>query len=298
MNLRQLHVFATVAEAGNITAGSELLHISQPAVSKHIRDLEQELDTLLLDRHPRGVTLTEAGEVVLRHARRMKALQEDVREELASLRGLRSGHLAIGASTTIGSYLVPEALELFHRTHPGIRLSLEVANTRHIQTRLSNYELDLGLTEGFVESEDLEAEVFAHDRLVPVAAPDFVHRHRVDGLQTLAQLPCVLRESGSGTRAVVERAFERHSTRVQPLMSLGNTEAIKRVVAGGLGYTVISELAVRDELDTKRLCKLKIPELSIPRPLHLIRLKGRSTSPALAAFIGLLRAGDIPDSGH
>lgn len=291
MNLRQLRIFRIVAETGNITAGAERMHISQPAVSKHILDLESELGTPLLDRHPRGVTLTVGGEVMLRHARRMQVLQNDVRDELASLKGVSSGRLAIGASTTIGSYLLPMALEGFHRTNPGIRISLAVENTHHIQAQLLDYALDIGLTEGFVDSNSFDAEVFAHDRLIPVTSAKFRQEHKIRDLLTLAELPCIQREKGSGTRAVVERAFAQHSARPSTLMSLGNAEAIKRIVASGLGYTVISELAVSEELSDGRLVRLPVRELTIARPLHLVRLKGRSTSPALAAFVDLLRSG-------
>ncbi len=291
MNLRQLHIFRIVAETGNITAGAERLHISQPAVSKHIHDLESELGAPLLDRHPRGVTLTAAGEVLLRHARRMQALQKDARDELASLKGVNSGRLAIGASTTIGSYLLPAALERFHRTNPGIRISLVVENTHHIQAQLLDYALDVGLTEGFVDPDSFDAEVFARDRLIPVTSPKFKQAHKIRDLPMLAELPCIQREKGSGTRAVVERAFAQHSARPSTLMSLGNAEAIKRIVASGLGYTVISELAVTEELSDGRLVRLPVRELTITRPLHLVRLKERSKSPALAAFVDLLRPG-------
>ncbi len=290
LNLRQLHVFQAVAETGGITSGSERLHISQPAVSKHIHDLEDELGTTLFDRHPRGVSLTASGAVLLRHARRLQALEEDARDELASLQGIRSGRLAIGASTTIGSYLLPPVLDRFYRHHPGIRISLVVGNTRHIQQQLADYALDIGLTEGFVEP-DFHAEVFASDRLVPVASPAFARGHAIDDLSRLAAAPCIMRESGSGTRAVIERAFARHALQPHELMSLGSSEAIKRIAASGLGYTIISRLAVAEELADGRLAELPVPQLTIERPLHLIRLRGRSISPALAAFMEMLEPG-------
>jgi DNA-binding transcriptional LysR family regulator len=290
MNFRQLQVFQAVAETGGITSGSERLHISQPAVSKHIHDLEEELGTTLFDRHPRGVSLTASGEVLLRHARRLHALEEDARDELASLRGVRSGRLAIGASTTIGSYVLPSVLERFHQAHPGIRISLVVANTRHIQQQLTDFALDIGLTEGFVEPEAFHAEVFASDQLVPVASPAFARKHEISDLVTLASAPCIMRESGSGTRAVIERAFSRNAMQPRTLMSLGSTEAIKRMAASGVGYAVISRLAVAEELADGRLVKLPVPELTIERPLHLIRLQGHSIAPAVAAFTGLLES--------
>ncbi len=288
MNLRQLQVLLTVAEAGAVTVGAERLHISQPAVSKHIRELEEELGTPLFDRHPRGVTLTAGGEVVLHHARRMLALQQAARDELAALRGVRSGRLAIGASTTIGSYLLPGLLQDFHHAHPGIRVSLVVANTRDIQSQLLDYALDLGLTEGFVEPGAFDARTFARDQLLPVASPAFAAAHRIDSARELTALPCILREPGSGTRAVVERAFARQDLRPEVLMSLGSTEAIKRTVAAGLGYAVISKLAVATELAEGRLVRLPVPELAIARPLHRIRVQSRSAPPALAAFVALL----------
>ena len=290
MNLRQLRVFQAVAETGGITAGSERLHVSQPAVSKHIHDLEEELQTALFDRHPRGVSLTAAGEVLLRHARRMQTLEENARDELASLQGVRSGRVAIGASTTIGSYLLPALLEQFHRSHPGIRISVVVANTRHIQQQLMDYALDIGLTEGFAEQEAFHAAVFARDKLVPVASPDFARTNKLRDLASLGAAPCILREEGSGTRAVVERAFARHHLKPRSLMSLGSTEAIRRLAGSGLGYAVVSKLAVSEDLADGRLVRLPIPELMIDRPLHLIRLKERSIPSAVSAFTHLLQS--------
>ena len=220
----------------------------------------------------------------------MQALQEDARDELASLQGVRSGRLAIGASTTIGSYLLPTLLERFHRSNPGIRISVAVGNTRHIQQQLMDYALDIGLTEGFVEHDVFHTEVFARDSLVPVASAAFARTQKIRDLVSLGAAPCILRESGSGTRAVVERAFARHALTPNTLMSLGSTEAIKRITAAGLGYAVVSNLAVAEELSDGRLVQLKVPELTFERPLHLIRLKERSIPSAVSAFMHLLTA--------
>ena len=147
------------------------------------------------------------------------------------------------------------------------------------------------MTEGFAEQEAFHAEVFSSDRLVPVASADFARVHKIHDLELLGTAPCILRESGSGTRAVVERAFARHELTPHTLMSLGSTEAIKRVAASGLGYAVLSKLAVAQELSDGRLVQLDIPELTFERPLHLVRLKERSIPAAVNAFMSLLKSG-------
>jgi DNA-binding transcriptional LysR family regulator len=169
-------------------------------------------------------------------------------------------------------------------------LLVEIGNTEQVHRRLAGHELDAGLTEGFVEEDELDAEVFHRDELVVIAAPG----HRLAGkprvpLSAVRQEPFILREPGSGTRAVEERALARLKVPVRAVMALGSTEAIKRVVAQGVGLAVVSRLAVRAECATGTLAVLPVAGLGIDRPLHLVRRKGRRDGPALQAFCAILR---------
>jgi DNA-binding transcriptional LysR family regulator len=290
MNLNHLAIFHAVAQAGSMTLGAERLDISQPAVSKQVQELERALGVHLFDRIGRRVHLSRAGEILADYAGRLFALAQEAEEAMADVRALGRGRLVIGASTTIGSYLLPGVLAEFWRRHPNVELLVEIDNTEQIHRRLIGRELDIGLTEGFVEEEALDAEVFHHDELVVIAAPG----HRLAGklrvpLSAVRQEAFVFREPGSGTRAVEERALAPFGLPARVVMALGSTEAIKRMVAEGVGLAIVSRLAARAECDAATLAVLPVAGLHIERPLYLVRLKGRRDGPALQAFCGVLR---------
>jgi DNA-binding transcriptional LysR family regulator len=290
MNLNHLAVFHAVAQAGSMTLGAERLDISQPAVSKQVRALERACGVHLFDRVGRRVRLSSAGVILAEYARRLFALAHEAEEAMADVRAVRRGRLVIGASTTIGTYLLPGVLAEFWRRHPDVELLVEIANTEQVHRRLAAHELDVGLTEGFVEEEELEAEVFHHDELVVIASPGhpLAGKPRVPP-SALQQEPFVLREPGSGTRAVEERALAGLKSPVRVVLALGSTEAIKRVVAEGVGLAIVSRLAVRAECAAGTLAVLPVAGLRIERPLHLVRRKGRRDGPALQAFSSVLR---------
>jgi DNA-binding transcriptional LysR family regulator len=290
MNLNHLAIFHAVAQTGSMTLGAERLDISQPAVSKQVQELESVLGLHLFDRIGRRVHLSRAGEILADYARRLFALAHEAEAAMAEVRTAGRGRLAIGASTTIGTYLLPGVVAEFWRRHPRIELSVQVENTEQIHRRLAGHELDLGLTEGLIEEEGLDAEVFHRDELVIIAAPG----HQLAGqarvpLSAVREESFILREPGSGTRAVEERALARLKLPVQVVMALGSTEAIKRVVAEGVGLAIVSRLAVAAECAAGTLAVLPVAGLHIDRPLHLVRRQGRRDGPAVQAFCGILR---------
>ena len=290
MNLNHLAIFHAVARAGSMTLGAERLDISQPAVSKQVQELERALGVPLFDRIGRRVHLSRAGEILADYAGRLFTLAHEAEEAMADVRAVGRGRLVIGASTTIGTYLLPCVVAEYWRRHPRVELLVQIENTEQVHRRLAGHELDLGLTEGLVENEELAAEVFHQDELVMIAAPG----HRLAGqppvpLSAVREEPFVLREPGSGTRAVEERALARLKLPVRVAMALGSTEAIKRVVAEGVGLAIVSRLAVSAECDADTLVVLPVAGLRIERPLHLVRRKGRRDGPALQAFCAVLR---------
>jgi DNA-binding transcriptional LysR family regulator len=290
MNLNHLAVFHAVAQTGSMTLGAERLDVSQPAVSKQVRDLERALGVPLFDRVGRRVRLSQAGAILADYARRLFALAREAEEAMADVRAVERGRLAIGASTTIGTYLLPGVVAAFWRRHPGVEVLVDIGNTEQVHRRLAGHELDVGLTEGFVEEEELDAEVFSLDELVVIAAPGhpLAGKPRVP-VSAVQQEPFILREPGSGTRAVEERALARLKVRARAVMALGSTEAIKRVVAAGVGLAIVSRLAVAAECAAGTLAVLAVAGLHIERPLHLVRRKGRRDGPAVRAFCGVLR---------
>lgn len=290
MDLHKLRVFVAVAREGNVTRAARQLSLSQPALSKQLSELEDNLSTLLFDRLPRGVRLTTAGEILLRHAERIFAAEGAAEAELAALLGLRSGRLSIGASTTIGSYLIPSVFGAFHRAHPEVRLELEIANTSVIQAMVADGRIDLGLTEGVVPGEQLVVEIVHYDEMVAIAAKGhpLLEKKRVSAAD-LVRAPFICRERGSGSRDVIEAALAERGLNIDPVMALGSTEAIKNAVAAGLGVAMLSRLTVELELTMGRLELIDVRDLSIRRALHLVRLRGKHESPAVQAFVAQLR---------
>jgi DNA-binding transcriptional LysR family regulator len=301
MNLNHLRVFHAVAAAGSITAAARVLLVSQPAVSKQLADLEDALGAPLVERLPRGIRLTTAGRALSEHAGRIFGIEHTAEVELAALLGLRRGQLSIGASTTIGSYLVPRVLGAFQRQHPALRLDLQIGNTALVHDLVRRQVVELGLTEGFVTDDDLETGVFDQDDMVAITAPGDPVLSRVPlSAKELVALPFVMRERGSGTREVIEAALAKQRLAVDPVMSLGSTEAVKNAVAARLGVAIVSRLAVELELVSGSLVAIELADLEIRRALHLVELRGKSRSPAASRFLELLarsRASIEPAAG-
>ncbi len=289
MNQTQLNAFRAVAESGGFSRGAERLMVSQPAVSLQIAELELHLAAKLFDRLPRGVRLTEAGQILLTYARRIEGLSREAQQAIGELRGLRGGRLVIGASLTVGSYVMPPILGEFRHQYPEIELILDVANTEQIQRKLLDNELDIGFTEGLAEHADLISESFYADELVAVCPPGhpILKLKRVTAAQFCSQ-PIILREQGSGTRAVVEQALAAKGISVHPVMSLGSIEAVKRAVMAGVGLAIVSELAIETERQAGALLVVTLSDLQLRRPLHQVELKGKTRGFASRAFLEML----------
>jgi DNA-binding transcriptional LysR family regulator len=304
LNLTHLRVFRAVCETNSISHAARSLHISQPAASKQLAELENHLGVALLERRPRGVRLTAAGEVLGRHARRLFQEEAAAESALEALLGMELGHLSVAASTTIGSHIVPRIFGELHAAHPKLELTLQIGNASRVEELVLGGELDLGLSEGSVSSESLSVEVFTHDEMVLIAAPDHpLARDAGQGAlhaEALRGQAFIVRESGSGTREVVDEALGRRDIPVRRVMSLGSTEAVKNAVAMGLGVALVSSLTLELELESGRLRAIPIADLSIRRALHLLTLEGKPPSPAAGEFLRLLRARrprDVADAG-
>lgn len=299
LNRNHLSLFRAVAEAGGFSSAAEVVHISQPAISMQVGELEEALGTPLFDRLPRGVRLTYAGEVLLGYAQRIGAVEREAERAMREIRGLERGRLSLGASTTIGSYLLPAALGEFRRLHPAVKLRLTIANTDDIKRQLLDRTLDLGLTEGAApEDGALSAQVFYQDELIVVAPPGHPvvagtpGRKRSGKIRAreLSKQPMIVRESGSGTREVIDQAFAKRGVLLSNIaLTLTTTEAIKRSVMASLGLAVVSRLCVGLELASGLLAEIPVSDLKLRRHLYLLTLKGRQLSPSVAAFLSHLK---------
>lgn len=290
MNLNHLAVFHAVAQEKSITAAARRLLISQPAVSKQLGQLERKLRVKLFDRQPRGVQPTEAGICLASYAARLFTLADDSERAMDELRGLHRGRLRIGASTTIGVYLLPDVFVGFRKAHPNIQLHLEIAPSELLQERLLNGSIDLAVTEGNVRDESLKSTVLMDDQLITIAP--FNHpltRKRSVTASTLCREPFVIRETGSGTQSLVELSLAQRGLHINPAMSLGSTEAIKRAVASGVGVAIVSRLAVELELHAKKLALVRISDLDIRRPVHCVTHRNATPSQSASAFLAMLQ---------
>lgn len=293
MNLNSLRIFAAVARHQGFTAAARAIHVSQPAVSKAVRDLERRAGMPLVERGGRGLRLTEAGAVLYDHARRIFALELAAEGELRARRGVEAGTLRVGASTTIATYLLPRLLSSFAHAHPAVELKVASLNTRDVARRLAAYELDVALVEGPVREEAIDALPWRDDELVVVAPAGHALLTRGDvDVHDLAAERMLVREPGSGTREVAEAALRGHGVELPRTVEMGSTEAIKRSVAAGLGLAILSRATLDDALAAGALGIVAVRGLRIPRALHELVVRSRPESPAAAAFRALLRRPD------
>ncbi|ACL23448.1 LysR family transcriptional regulator [Chloroflexus aggregans] len=287
LNLHLLRIYVAVLDHGSFTRAAEALTMSQSAVSRAVQELERQLGTVLLERRPRGVAPTEAGVILGEHARRIFAHERLAIESLNELRGLQRGRLAIGASSTIGTYLLPPLLGAYHRQYPGIELFLNIGNTQQVMEHLLEYRIEVAYVEGPVTPDErLQITLWRDDELVVIAAPDHPLARRAHLTEAdIIGAPFVLREPGSGTREVMEQALAERGITVQPVMELGSTEAVKHAVSAGLGLSIVSKVAIQMEIIAGRLTILRIPSLMIQRRLSRVRLIERPQSQALTAWL-------------
>jgi DNA-binding transcriptional LysR family regulator len=299
LSLRQFEVFLAVARAKSFRGAAEVLHLSQPALSQHVAELERELGTRLFDRLRRSVALTEAGRILEDHALRLFATLTSAREAIAELGGLKRGSLLVGASTTPGIYVLPAVVASFQRRHPGITLSLQIANSAVIEERIRGNENDLGVVGGHVlhPGEECLASGLLDELVLIVSADHPWARRREIAPTLLADQRVLVREKGSATRQVAERALQHAGVTVGASMELGHTEAIKQGVMAGLGVALVSVHAVRGDVASGRLRALRLKGMRIRRHFHVIHNEARTLSASARAFLDLLGAGRIDKAG-
>jgi len=290
MTFRQVEIFLAVARAKNFTRAAETLHLSQSTLSQHVRELEDELGVSLFDRLGRAVTLTEAGRLLEDHATRLTTTLASARRAINELKGLERGSLVIGASTTPGIYVLPPIVAAFRRRYPGIDVSLRIANSRVIEERIRADELDLGIVGGhMLTARERCVAAGLLDELLLIVAPRHPWAKRRDVAPgELAEMPLLMREQGSATRQVTERALRQAGVKFTPAMELDHIEAIKQAVMAGLGVAFVSLYAVRGEVATRRLCALRLRGLRLRRHFHVIHNEARTPTASGRAFLALL----------
>lgn len=286
---RQLEVFSAIAAAGSVRAAADQLGLTQPAASMALAELERLLGVPLFDRHQRRLHLNAQGRALLPRARE---IVERLRELGDGVAGAEPhGALAIGASNTIGNYLVGELLGDFVAAYPAVKPSLRVANTAEIVAGLLDFSLDVGCIEGPAAHAEIESIPWREDELkVCVRADHPLARRRRLRADDLRGERWILRESGSATRSIVEETVRGALGTLDVALELGQSEAIKQAVIAGLGVACLPAVAIADAVAAGRLVALRVPFLDLRRTLSLVLHRGRYRGANLQAFLRHARA--------
>lgn len=287
-SLRQIEVFATTARLGNISAAAGQLAMSQSAASTALAELERRTGHPLFDRAGKRLRLNELGRTLLPQALELLDRAVELEGLLAGRAGPRS--LRLGATVTIGNYIIPDIIERYRRLYPGAAISLEVANTDTIAARVASFELDVALIEGDYGDPDLLVSDWFEDELVIFCSP----AHPL-GAQSEWSIDDVLaqewavREKGSGTRQTLDRAMRDHWSRWRIGMELQHIEAIINLVEAGSMVGCVSKVALTETLATGRLKQLGVPELDLRRRLYSVVHRQKYVTASMQALLDLIR---------
>ncbi|GAB0147330.1 MULTISPECIES: LysR family transcriptional regulator [Marichromatium] len=284
VSLRQLRVFEAVARHLSYTRAAEELHLSQPAVSMQVRQLENAVGLALFERLGKRIELTEAGRELFHYSRAVNRSLQEMEEVLESLKGVNRGRLHLAAASTV-NYFAPRLLAVFQRRYPGIALHLDITNRESLVQMLEGNAVDLVLMGRPPERVEVESEPFMENPLVVIAPPE----HPLVGvadipLARLAEEPFVMREPGSGTRQAMERIFAEQGLAIRHGMQMTRNEAVKQAVRSGLGLSVVSLHTIELELETRRLVVLDVEGFPHRRHWFLVYRQGKRLSPAARAF--------------
>jgi DNA-binding transcriptional LysR family regulator len=291
MTLRQLECFLAVVREGSFTRAAQRIHLSQPTLSQGVLDLEREVGKPLLARgRRRQARLTEAGRVFEPYAARILASVESGMQAVTELDGLRHGSLVVGASTTPGVYVLPRLIGQFRARYPGINLTLQIANSQAIEERVRAGHLDLGVVGGHVlgAGERCLAAGLVDELVLIVPRRHAWAKRNVIDAKRLREQPLLMREHGSATRHVTERALQQAGLRCQAAMELDHTEAIKQGVMAGLGVALVSIHAVQSEVAARHLVTLRVRGLHLRRHFHVIHDEERPLSASAETFARML----------
>jgi DNA-binding transcriptional LysR family regulator len=290
---RRLQVFHTVARLLSFTKAAESLHMTQPAVTFQVRQLEEYFNTRLFDRTHNRISLTDAGALVYRYSDKIFELYGEMENAVREMTGEISGSLTIGASTTIAEYMLPALLGDFRAQYPDISIHLKVSNTDGIVSMVENNTIDLGVVEAPVSNKNLVVDECRRDNLVAIVPPGHpMAAQRKITLAELLQYPFICREEGSGTREVINEYMNRAPDSracMDVAMELGSPEAVKGAVEAGMGISIVSSATVQKEL---RLFTLVAIELDPPleRPFSFVHQKQKFRVRVIEELLEFARA--------
>lgn len=292
MQFNHLRVFHAVATSGSFSRAAERLFLTQPAVSQQVHELEKELGSVLFERLGRRIYLTDAGRVLLSYTERILFLLQETHEAMQTLCGTVTGELRLGASTTIGTYILPAMISRFQETYPQSHPILEIAHTMQLEQALVQNRLDLALVEGLITRAELQVIAWMTDELCLIVPPGHSWQHCCGiAARELLNQRFLAREPGSGTRRIIEERLRDHGVVLTPTMELGGTEALKQAVMAGLGIAIVSQHTIQRELTGRLVYAVPIQDVDLRRPLSLVYHRDKHHTPLLTAFLSFLQAG-------
>ncbi|MGE3911232.1 MAG: LysR family transcriptional regulator [Chloroflexota bacterium] len=285
----QLRTFLTVARRLSYTRAAEELHLTQPAVSIHIRKLERAVGSTLFDYIGRRISLTATGQVLYAYAERALALEDALRADLANVGGVPQGLLSIGTSTTIGISVLPGLIREFVTANPHVRLHVHIGMGTEVIAGLLDGQLDIGLVTGDVDDERIEAEPVMDDELVLIVPP----AHRWASIASIGPLdlvgePMLVTGRGSWNRSLIAQEMAAHGVTLEIVAESNSHPAIARLVEAGVGAGIVSRLSVADELARGRLVAVPLRDVGFNRPVNLVVHRDKHPTPTLRAFRDLV----------
>lgn len=292
MDLHQIEIFCSIVKYRSFSRAAEALFLTQPTLSGHMKNLEAELGVKLLDRLGKRALSTEAGDILYRHGTRLLEERDRAKQEIEKLTGRISGVLTIGGSTIPGAYLLPPLISAFRKKNPAISVQMSIDDTARITEAVLDGSLCIGVVGARLSEPQLEVHPFETDELV-VAVP---RRHRWAGkrvitLDELKAEPFILREQGSGTRRIMEDRLEKVGFSIADLdiaAIVGSSDAVRQSVKAGLGISILSNRALRDDIEAARLAAVRISGIRMERHFYVILLKGKTRSPLSKAFLDFI----------
>jgi len=288
INFRHLEIFVAAAELRSMSSAAKKIHMSQPAVSQTIIELEKLLNTKLFDRLNRKLVLTFSGEVFYSYAQKILGLIHEADSSIKDITNVHTGKIKIGASSTYGIYLLPKIIAEFQKQYEDVELVFTIDNTHIIEELILNHQIDIGIVEGLNYSGDLISKKLFDDELSFICSIDheWVKEGRLEAEPAdLSSQTLILREKGSGTRQVIDDVIQYKKLPYKTIYSLSNLEAIKKAVESNIGVSFLTHISVEEEIKNKKLMPIKIKGIEFKREFSVIYHKDKYKSLLFDKFI-------------
>ncbi|MDY6842669.1 MAG: selenium metabolism-associated LysR family transcriptional regulator [Thermodesulfobacteriota bacterium] len=288
MDLRRVEIFCLVYELESFSKAAETLCLTQPTVSDHIKLLEEELGLSLLDRGNKSVIPTEAGEILYHYGRQIVKLKGEAQQLLTQIHGLTKGTIIIGGSSIPGNYILPPIISAFMKQFPQIFIEVIISDTKDIVDRVLADLVEIGFVGTKMQEDRLLYTDFIEDELVLVADHSLYNSSDCIEWNKIQSLPFVMREKGSGTRATIEKVMNMHGVNFHDLTivaEIWSTEGIIKSIKAGLGVSLLSRVAVQEEIQKGVLKAIEMDNTEFKRNFFIIQRKKKTLSPAANAFL-------------